>query len=374
MGKSKVWIASLVFCVLSEFLFAQGVHKVVIDAGHGGKDSGTVARSRRHHHEKVIALEIAKKLGSYIERNYKDVSVIYTRKRDVYLTLNQRAKIANKANADLFISIHVDAVGNKSVSGASVYVLGLHRSEDNLKVAMRENAVMLQEEDYETKYAGFSPNNAESYIIFSLMQNQYLSNSMTMAGFVNKHLKSKTKRYTKGVKQAGFYVLREVGMPSVLIETGYITNSSDADYLCSKKGQDKTALAIFNAFRDYKKFMEKHTTNLSAVEVKNSGKVDASSVVAEKVSDNGETFFAVQIAFSSKNINVRDPFFRGLSPIYRYKESKGNRYVLGRTKSYEEGVRLQKKARKLIPDAYLIGIHKGKRVSLSKVKQILKVR
>lgn len=358
------------FCACSELLFAQGVRKVVIDAGHGGKDSGTVARSRRHQHEKVIALEVAKKLGRYIERSYKDVSVIYTRTKDVYLTLNQRARIANKADADLFISIHVDAVGNKSVSGASVYVLGLHRSEDNLKVAMRENAVMLQEEDYKTKYAGFSPNNAESYIIFSLMQNQYLSNSMIMADFVNKHLKSKTKRNTRGVMQAGFYVLREVGMPSVLIETGYITNSSDADYLCSKAGQDKTALAIFNAFKDYKDFMEKHTASLSsAASPKKSKKVDSHIASAEN-----STFFAVQLAFSSKNISVRDSFFKGLSPVYKYKEGKGNRYVFGRTKSYEEGLELQKKARKLIPDAYLIGIHKGKRARLSKVKQILKAK
>lgn len=366
MRKSKIWLALLFFCTLAEFVFAKGVHKVVIDAGHGGKDSGTVARSSRHQHEKVIALAIAKRLGRYIKSNCKDVQVIYTRTKDVYLTLNQRAKIANKANADLFISIHVDAAGSKKVKGASVYVLGLHRTKDNLKVAMRENAVMLQEEDYETKYEGFNPNDTESYIIFSLMQNQYLSNSMTMAGFVSKHLKAKTKRYSKGVKQAGFYVLREVGMPSILVETGYITNSSDANFLCSKAGQDKTALAIFNAFKEYKKFMDKHTTELTH------GKVESRKEDVDI--EAGETFFTVQIAFSSKNLAVTDAYFKGLSPIYRRKESKGNRYTFGRTQNYQEALRLQKKAREAISDAYLIGFHRGKRVSPKKVRDILNVK
>ncbi|WP_165806834.1 N-acetylmuramoyl-L-alanine amidase family protein [Balneicella halophila] len=347
-----------------EFSFAQAVRKVVIDAGHGGKDSGTVARTRKHQHEKVIALAIAKKVGHYIEKNFSDVEVIYTRTKDVYLTLNQRAKVANKADADLFISIHVDAVGSRSVSGASVYVLGLHRSEDNLKVAMRENAVMLQEEDYKTKYAGFDPKDAESYIIFSLMQNQYLNNSMTMASFVDKHLKTKTKRHTKGVKQAGFYVLREVGMPSVLIETGYITNSSDADYLCSATGQDKTAYAIYNAFRDYKSFVENHTTDL--------GKENMSQEkVTEATIGDDDTYFTIQLAYSGKNLTENDPYFKGLSPIFKYKKGNGYRYTYGRTKSYTKALSLQQEARAKISDAYLVGFHQGELNMASVVRTIL---
>lgn len=366
MTKIKLWILLLLFSTFSEVALAKGVRKVVIDAGHGGKDSGTVARSRKHHHEKVIALAIAKRVGSYIASNYEDVDVIYTRTKDVYLTLNQRAKIANKANADLFISIHVDAVGNKAVSGASVYVLGLHRSEDNLKVAMRENAVMLQEKDYKTKYAGFDPNDAESYIIFSLMQNQYLNNSMTMAGFVNRHLKAKTKRKTKGVKQAGFYVLREVGMPSVLIETGYVTNTSDATFLCSKKGQDKTALAIFNAFREYKEFMENHTADL-----KKKSKPEA---VAETTIEDTDTFFAVQVLFSGKEIASDNACFKGLTPIYKHESSRGNRYTFGRTKNYQEALSLWNQAREVIPDAFLIGFHKGALRKTSEVRDILNAK
>ncbi len=354
----KILSLLLVFTLSNVIIYAQEIQKVVIDAGHGGKDPGTLARVHKHKNEKHIALAIAKKLGGYIKENYPKITVIYTRKKDIYLTLNQRAKIANKANADLFISVHVDASASKKAKGASVYVLGLHRTEDNLKVAMRENAVMLQEENYKTKYAGFNPKNPESYIIFSLMQNQYLNNSMIMAGFIDKHLKAKTKRKTKGVKQAGFYVLREVGMPSVLVETGYITNTSDADYLCSKKGQNKTALAIFNAFKDYKVFLESHTTDLE----KNKN--------LEK-DEHPNTYFTVQVLFSRQNIASKSKRFRGLSPIFKYKKKKGYYYTFGRTQDYKEALKMQQKARKVIPDSYLIGIHNGQRVKEDKVRKIL---
>ncbi|MBS9767616.1 MAG: N-acetylmuramoyl-L-alanine amidase [Flavobacteriaceae bacterium] len=356
MKKNILLILALILLCQYQEVVAQVVKTVVVDAGHGGKDSGTTARHQHHKHEKYISLAIAKRLGRYIEQNYPNVKVIYTRKTDVYLTLNRRAEIANKANADLFISIHVDAVGNRKIHGASVYVLGLHRSEDNLKVAMRENAVMMQEDDYQAKYAGFNPNDAESYIIFSLMQNQYLDNSMTMASFVNKYLKSETKRYTKGVKQAGFYVLREVAMPSILVETGYITNTSDANYLCSKKGQQKIAFSIFQAFRDYKNFIEKHTTDLTEV--------------AKKAGVEEEGYFTVQLLYSGKDIRKNSRTFKGLSPILR----NGKRYCYGKTSSYTEGLKLQREARKSFADAYLIGFYKGEKVSVSKLRRILKRR
>ncbi len=359
IGKIKTLVFVFAILLSSVFVSGKGVQKVVIDAGHGGKDTGTKARNKRHKHEKHITLAIAKKLGKYIEDNCPDVEVIYTRKKDVYLTLNQRAEIANKADADLFISIHVDAVGNKSVRGASVYVLGLHRTEDNLKVAMRENAVMLQEEDYQTKYAGFNPNDAESYIIFSLMQNQYLNNSMMMASFANQHLKSETQRRTKGVKQAGFYVLREVGMPSVLVETGYITNTSDANYLCSEAGQQKTAQAIFQAFKSYKDFMEEHTADLpEKPEEKQSEK-------------NTETYFAVQVLYSSKDLPLDAPNFKGLSPIVKHEEEGGNRYTYGQTQNYQEALKLQQEAKETLGDAYLIGFHQGEMKKAAEVRDIL---
>lgn len=356
--KISIFIVSLLL-FLPISLLAKGLKTVVVDAGHGGKDPGTVSRNNTHYHEKVIALKIARKLGKYIENNCPDVKVIYTRTRDVYLTLNQRAKIANKANADLFISIHVDAVGNSRVRGASVYVLGLHRSEDNLKVAMRENAVMLQEEDYKTEYAGFDPTDPESYIIFSLMQNQHLDNSMLMASYINKHLKSKTKRATKGVKQAGFYVLREVSMPSVLVETGYITNSSDAKFLSTTNGQNKTALAIFNAFQDYKNRIETSTADLTKVENTTNSPT------------NVDVFFTIQLLYGRQGIKENTKEFKGLSPIYEVKVGNGSRYNFGKTQNYAEALKLQKQAKKFFKDAYLVGYHKGKRKRWQEIQDIL---
>ncbi len=368
MKKATIYILTFWFVLMTSVVFGKDF-TVVIDAGHGGKDSGTVSRSKRHHHEKVIVLKIAKKLGSYIKKNCPDVKVLYTRTKDVYPSFKKRSSIANKANADLFISIHVDAVENApKVHGASVYVLGLHRTKDNLRVAMRENAVMLQEKDYKTKYAGFDPNDSESYIIFNLMQNQHLDNSMFFANLVNKHLKKETKRYTKGVRQAGFYVLREVGMPSVLVETGYITNNSDADYLCSKKGQSETALAIFKAFKEYKKYITEHTADLTKTKKKETKTKKKEKETKNKKTDN---FFAVQILYSGKNLSGKSKHFKGLSPVQKIKKGKAYYYVYGQTQNYQKALELQQKARKVIPDAYLVGVQNGRIVKYSKVRKAL---
>lgn len=364
--QKKKWIFSLLIGLLLVIPFDE-VHakkvleRVVIDAGHGGKDPGTLSRNRGHYNEKTIALRIALKLGKLIETNYKDVKVIYTRKKDRFISLKKRAEIANDANANLFISIHVDAVANKRVKGASVYVLGLHRSEDNLKVAMRENAVMLQEDDYKTQYAGFNPQDPESYIIFSLMQNQYLENSVMMANLVNDFLHKKTQRYTKGVKQAGFYVLREVAMPSVLIETGYITNYTDAKYLCSTFGQNKTANAIFGAFKAYKNYLENNTVSLNE-------KTEPDDV---EDMDTMDTFYTVQLLYSQNKRDLNKPPFKNLKKIFVYKEPYAYRYVYGKTTSYEEALKLQKEARVYVQDAYIVGIHKGEKVDKKQVQSIL---
>lgn len=352
-------IVVTILLLFSKYSFAETVlEKVVIDAGHGGKDPGTLARNKGHYNEKVIALKIALKLGRLIEQKCKGVKVVYTRKKDQFISLKKRAQIANNANANLFISIHVDAVSNKKVRGASVYVLGLHRSEDNLKVAMRENAVMLQEDDYKTQYAGFNPQDPESYIIFSLMQNQYLENSVMMANFVSSALKNQTKRYIKGVKQAGFYVLREVAMPSILIETGYITNYSDAKYLSSAYGQKKTANAIFQAFLSYKKHLEKSTVNLETV--------------VEKSGDTPKAFFSVQLLYAKKKVNLNTTSLKKLKNVIEYEENGAYRYLYGETINYNQALKLRREARKIVKDAYIVGIYKGKKVDKKKIIELLK--
>ena len=236
---------------------AQGTNKkvktVVIDAGHGGNDPGTHGVSTK---EKDLVLKIALKTGKYIEKYLPEVKVIYTRKDDRFLELHERADIANKNKADLFISIHANALGKSTVHGTETYVMGLHTNEKNFNVAKRENSVILLEEDHEEKYEGFDPNSPESYIIFSMTQNAYLDNSLLLANNIEMQFKKRAGRKSLGVKQAGFQVLWNTYMPSVLVEIGYLTNLKEEKELNTIKVQDYIASGIFRAFRDYKTQIE----------------------------------------------------------------------------------------------------------------------
>lgn len=230
------------------------VKTIVIDAGHGGKDPGTMGSFSR---EKDIALKIALKLGGYIEKYLPDTKVVYTRKTDVFIPLEDRPKIANENNADLFISVHVNAIGGKSsVYGTETYVMGLNKSDRNLQVAMKENSVIEYEDDYEQKYDGFDPNSDESYIIFDLYQSVYLESSVKLAEKIQEQFGTRVKRRDRGVKMGPFWVLWATTMPAVLVETGYITNSEEEQYLASEKGQALIASGIFRAVRDYKNEVE----------------------------------------------------------------------------------------------------------------------
>ncbi|HEY4653762.1 MAG TPA: N-acetylmuramoyl-L-alanine amidase [Cyclobacteriaceae bacterium] len=225
------------------------ISKVVIDAGHGGHDPGTHGRKYK---EKDIALNIALKVGTYIEQYVPGVEVIYTRKDDSYIPLDKRAEIANKNDANLFISIHVNSIPNNTTYGTETWVMGLHRSESNLEVAKRENAVILLDEDYKERYEGFDPNSPESYILFSLTQDAYYESSIKMAQKVESQFKERVGRNSRGVKQAGFVVLYKTAMPSVLVETGFITHRTEEEYLGSERGQDLIASGIYRAFKEYK--------------------------------------------------------------------------------------------------------------------------
>ncbi len=236
------------------------VRKVVLDAGHGGKDSGTTGKFSK---EKDIALAVALKTGTYIEEHLPDVEVIYTRKDDTYLKLEERAMIANRNNADVFISIHVNALPREvptarknAVKGTETYVMGLHKTEGNLDVAKRENAVILLEEDYKERYEGFDPNSPESHILFSLTQSADQENSLLLADMVEKQFGERAGRRSLGVKQAGFWVLWRTSMPSVLVEIGFLTNQKEEKDLNDASVQGNIASGIFRAFRDYKNQIE----------------------------------------------------------------------------------------------------------------------
>jgi N-acetylmuramoyl-L-alanine amidase len=247
-------------CSLLLFLLSFEIHEqkssqvkvIVIDAGHGGKDPGCGGIYSR---EKDITLKIALQLGTLIESNLSDVKVIYTRKDDRFIELYDRAGIANRANADLFISIHVNS-GPTHLDGTETYCMGLHKSEQNLAVAQRENASILMEANQNQNYDGFDPNKPESYIMFSLYQNANLTNSTILAEKIEKEFSIYNKRKSRGVKQAGFLVLWKTTMPAVLIETGFLTHQEEENYLNSAKGNIEMAFAIYSAIEDYKAYIE----------------------------------------------------------------------------------------------------------------------
>lgn len=225
---------------------------VVLDAGHGGKDIGCNGVSA---HEADVALAIVKDLGRDIEANMPDVKVIYTRKTDVFVELDERAAIANRNHADLFISVHCNA-GPASSHGTEVWTMGLHKTTANLGVAQRENSVILQEKDYQSRYDGFDPRSPQSHILFSLFQSAYITNSLRLAQRIDRQFRSSVGRSTRGVKQAGFLVLWKSTMPSVLVESGFLTNHTEEKYLDSRTGQQAIATGIYQAFSQYRHELE----------------------------------------------------------------------------------------------------------------------
>lgn len=230
------------------------VKTIVIDAGHGGKDPGCSGKSNK---ESKIALEIALELGRIIEENLKDVKVIYTRSTDSFVELHERAAIANRLGADLFVSIHCNAAANSAAYGTETFAMGLHKTEGNLEIAKRENSVILKESNFQSNYEGFDPNSDEDHIMIAQFQNSHINNSLLLASKVEDQFKTKLNRKSNGVKQAGFLVLWKTAMPSVLIETGFLTNLNDETYLSNKTNQVYMASGIYRAIKEYKAELEK---------------------------------------------------------------------------------------------------------------------
>lgn len=228
------------------------VRRVVIDAGHGGKDPGCIGKMSQ---EKQVALDVSLRVGKYITENLPDVEVIYTRDKDFFVQLDERSRIANKAQADLFISIHANASENKGAYGTETFVMGMHKSQENLDVAMRENSSIMMEENYKDKY-NFDPNSFLSYIRLSNYQSAYQAQSLELAKKIEKQFSSRVGRHSRGVKQAGFLVLWQTSMPSVLVELGFLSNLTEEKYLNTEKGRAYMASAIYRAFKEYKQEIE----------------------------------------------------------------------------------------------------------------------
>jgi len=263
------------------------ITKVVIDAGHGGKDPGTIGKKSQ---EKNVALQIALKLSEEIRSQCKGVTVICTRTTDEFIELHERAEIANRYKADLFISIHCNANPKHTFQGAETYVMGLHRTEANLEIAKKENAAILMEPDYSTNYNGFDPNSDESYITFTLFQNAYLEQSSRFASYIQDEMKDRVGMNDRGVRQAGFLVLYKTTMPSVLIETGFLSNPEEEKFLISQKGQQYISSAICRAFRKFKAKMEGNGKELASLNEKKSSpaNVIVTPPVEQKVTSSAE--------------------------------------------------------------------------------------
>lgn len=352
-----------------------GIKTVVIDAGHGGHDGGCQGSFSN---EKDVALAISLKLGKYIEENFKDVKVVYTRTTDVFVKLDERAKIANKAKADLFICIHVNS-GPTTAMGTETYVMGLHKTESNLNVAKRENSSILLEDDYEARYENFDPNSPESYIVLNLRQSAFIDQSLSFAAKVQAQFKDRVGRIDRGVKQAGFLVLHQTNMPSVLIETGFLTNKEEEKFLNSSVNQDYMASAIYRAFKEYKQeFDEKEVKpeqpkpeKEQIIEEKIPEKEVSSTKKDKKKKEEIGLIFKVQIATSSQKKELIPENFNGIEDVSYYEAGGIYRYTVGNEKSIEAANILQLKLKeKGFTDAFIVAFNNGKRISLSEALNI----
>lgn len=347
-------IISFVFSMVFQTeILAQEKFTVVLDAGHGGKDPG---RPAKNYSEKDIALSIVLKIGKKLE-TLNDVKVVYTRKTDVFIDLKERGRIANDADADLFVSIHCNAFHTQA-DGTETYVLGLHANKQNFEVAKHENSVIFLEDNYEEKYEGFDPNSPEAVIGMTLMQEEFLDQSLFLASNIQTNFRDDLKRKDRGVKQAGFVVLHQTYMPSVLIETGFITNTEEGKFLNSKIGQDKISASIFEAIKKYKKNLDENIV----VEVSPTASTDASKNIYSGVD------FKVQIASGKKKLETKSYNFKGLKGVERGKIGSVFKYYYGKTSDYDQIVKMQSEARKAgFGTAFVVAFKGSERVTVSEV-------
>ena len=371
---------------------------LVIDAGHGGHDSGALGSMSK---EKDINLSVALAFGKYVERNQPDVKVVYTRKTDVFIPLKERANIANRAGADLFISVHTNALpAGKIARGFETYTLGMHRAKDNLDVAMRENSVISMEKGYQQTYQGFDPRSSESYIIFEFIQGKNMERSVELARLIQRSVCAGANRPNKGVHQAGFLVLRETSMPGCLIELGFITTPDEEALLNTASRVDDIARSIYQAFAQYKDKYDKGVsvpyrptgddatdvpsivpsdfkedkasvvakpTTRAAVRTAPTGKVKekAPSVAKQPRQVQDKPVFKVQVLTSSRVLRAGDSHFKGETEIDSYQENGMVKYTIGASTNYNEIYCLRKSLLEKFPEAFIIAFKNGEKYDVS---------
>lgn len=379
-----------ILSILFSCLFVQTLHTfavqqqpfvVVIDPGHGGRDPGAVGRISK---EKNITLSVARILGSLIESNMRDVKVVYTRKTDVFVGLEDRAMIANNHKSNLFISIHTNAAKNRNAFGAETFVLGLAKTQANLEVAMKENSVIMLEEDYKTRYQGFDPTSVDSYIMFEFMMDKYLESSLLFASKVQNQFVNTTKRHDRGVRQAGFWVLHRTASPSVLIELGFISNRNEELYLASERGQQELARAIYNAFVAYKRehdrklgFLPPTSTSTTNTVTAESAPVQATTAALDTTSRPVATtmqqqpVFKLQILSSASPLQPNSNRFKGVPNVQHFQEDGLYKYTIGNETDYQKVIQLRNQLRPQFPDAFIIAFLGNRKISVQEALRLI---
>lgn len=414
----KISLILAVLCMLAlSSLAANSRFTLVIDAGHGGHDAGALGAISK---EKNINLAVALRFGKYVEQNMPDVRVVYTRKTDVFIPLHERANIANRANADLFISVHTNALpAGKIARGFETYTLGMHRAKDNLDVAMRENSVISMEKGYQQTYQGFDPKSSESYIIFEFIQGKNMERSVELARMIQRSVCDGANRPDKGVHQAGFLVLRETSMPSCLIELGFITTPDEENLLNNDGRVDDIAKGIYEAFAKYKNKYDKRvsvpyrasekevtsvlkivpdtyrqterrsvssdttartgkpqvqkTTARNVVRNTEANKVETNKVEAKPATKpvtkptevKGAPVFKLQIFVSSRTLRKGDAHFKGETDYDSYQEGGMVKYTMGASTNYNEIYRLRKSLLEKFPEAFIIAFKNGRKYDVN---------
>jgi len=352
--------AAILWSAPSYAVDKDGKFVLVIDPGHGGKDPGAV---NGRNQEKTINLNIALKMGKLIEENCKNVKVIYTRKTDVFVELYKRADIANKAGADMFISVHTNSAKSKSAYGAETYLLGVeeNRTSANLNAALQENKAILLENDYEAHYEGYDPNSPESMIIFEFMQNEYQKESLKMATYTQNQMVGTAKRPDRGVHQAGYLVLWKSTMPSILIELGFISNDNECKYLTSQKGIDEMSKSLYLAFSEY---LDYHNKLLERA-------VPAAQAIGNKEDGNKSLpVYKVQFMSLKSPLKNNDKRIRDYADVDYYKEGGVYKYTCGNTTDYEAIIRTKAEVQKKYKDAFVIAVYEGKKISVKQAREI----
>ena len=361
--KRRIVATIMLVFTLAVALAAKKGFTLVIDAGHGGHDAGALGTFSK---EKNINLNVALAFGRLVENNCPGVNVIYTRKTDVFIPLHQRADIANRNKADLFISIHTNALpkGAKAM-GLETYTLGMHRASDNFDVAKRENSVILIEKDYKQHYEGFDPSSSESYIMFEFLQDKNMAQSVELAKMVQKRTCAAAARPNKGVKQAGFLVLRETSMPSCLIELGFISTPSEEQFLNSDEGIANMGRGIYQAFCDYLAKYDKSFTVPFNPEVSETKEDNKEQPQPEEVKDEAPVF-KVQILTSNVKLKSCSRQLKGRDDADFYKDGNIYKYTVGASTNYNEIYRLRKQLLDQFPEAFIIAFKGGQRMNVQK--------